>query len=256
MRRKVLKRGWIAGTLLLAGGFSVQAAAQQYILEVQQPTGENPFTRHVYVCGTCGLDQFADVAAPPGFVKAQSKLFLADASSAVFPTAPPGVAQSLDLVLDIPGDDFGYIARVTGGELLGIVPGFGPLATSSVERQVRFRYDAGGVVHELADPDGFRWILFAFDLQLMDDFDVEQIGSLATLPIPAGWSYESRVLEQDLFIDSQGLARVLAQGQLNNWQRYDPAQVPEPATAALHGAALATLALVGCRSRPRQRDSV
>jgi len=31
--------------------------------------------------------------------------------------------------------------------------------------------------------------------------------------------------------------------------------VPEPATAALHGAALATLALVGCRSRPRRRDS-
>ena len=244
MVRKVVERPWLAAALILAGtGALPAAAAPEYILEVQQSTGENVFARNVYVCPDCTLEQFAAVTPPVGFVKKDPKLRVPDASSSVLPTPGPGVAPSLDLVPDIPGDDFDYIARVTSGQILEIVPGFGPLATAEVARDVEFRYAAGRLVHELSDPDGFRWILFSYDLSLLDDYDLEQPGSLAPLPIPDGWTYASRVLDQELVIDSNGLAHVFAQGELNNWQRYDPTLVPEPSRLLLTAAGLAVLAL-------------
>lgn len=242
MVRKVVERPWLAALGILAGAAALPAAAApEYILEVQQPTGENAFARNVYLCPDCTLEQFDAVIPPVDFVKAAPKLFVANASSSVPPTPGPGVAPGLDLVPDIPGDDFGYVARATSGDVLGFATGFGPLAAADVARDVEFRYAAGRLVHELSDPDGFRWILFAFDLSLLDDYDLEQADSLAPLPIPAGWTYASRVLDQELVVDSNGLARVFAQGALNNWQRYDP--VPEPSKLLLTAAGATALAL-------------
>ena len=248
MMRRIVEAGWIAAVLsTLTGTVADPVTAQEYILEVQQPTGENLFARNVYLCADCTLAQFADVTAPPGFIKAPPKLVVPDTAVTARPTPPLGVAAGLDLVLDIPGDDFDFVAHVGDGTLLGFVPGFGPFAISQVERDSVFRYDAGRVVHELSDPDGASWILFSFDI--VQTADLDQIGSLSGLPLPAGWSYESRVLDQPLVIRSNGLAEVFTQGQLNLYQHYDSAQVPEPGTLLLVGTGVAALALRRGRDR-------
>ena len=248
MVRRVVEAGWIAAVLwTLTGTVASPVAAQEYILEVQEPTGENLFARNVYLCADCTLAQFADVTAPPGFIKAPPKLVVPDAAVTSRPTPPLGVAPGLDLVLDIPGDDFDFVAHVGDGELLGFVPGFGPFAISQVERDSVFQYDAGRVVHEVSDPDGSSWILFSFDI--VQTADLDQLDSLSGLPLPEGWSYDSRVLDQPIVIRSNGLAEVFTQGQLNLYQRYDPAQVPEPGTLLLVGAGVAGIALRRGRAR-------
>jgi hypothetical protein len=231
----------VAPALLLAIGFAAgPAAAQEYVLEVRELTGENFFSRHVYICTECTPEEFATVVPPAGFEKAPAKLFMPAEGVGTPATPPPGTPAALDLLLDVPGAEFDYIARVLNGALLGFDANFGVLATAEVERFIQFRYDAGDVVHELIDANGDPWILFSFALELLPDYDVDQVGSLAGLPIPAGWSYTSRVLDEELVISSNGLASIFAQGLYNSYQRYTP--VPEAGTLALLAPGLALLA--------------
>jgi len=225
--------------LLWAGA----ASADGLLLEVRELTGENPFARNVYACvPACTLEQFDAVVQPAGFEKASAKLFLPSSASATFPTIP-GVPSSLDLVPDLPGDDFDLVARVLDGSLIGFNPVLGPFAIAQVERETQFTFDAGSVIHEVIDTDDNVYILFSFQLDQLDTIDITQVGALAGLEIPTGWSYRSRTLNEDLFIDSGGLAQIFAQGGVNSWQRY--AVIPEPSTALLLAFGLAGIAAAG-----------
>ena len=243
MPRRTVIQGVRIAALLLPMGLALRADATGYQLEVQQRTGENFFARNVYICGACTPEQFATVTVPSGFERSAAKLFLPEATEYAGAPPGPGAVPSLDLLVDIPGDEFRYVAHVSSATVLSIVPGYGVLAAADVERFIRFRFSAGSVVHELTDPDGYSWILFAFGLDGLAGHDLEQLDSLADLPIPTFWTYSSRVLDRDLVLDSEGLARVLSQGGQNNWQRYDPTLVPEPGTCVLVAAGVAGLAL-------------
>jgi hypothetical protein len=199
------------------------SAAESLLFEVRELTNVNPpFSRNVYACPLCTEEQFALVVAPSGFEKAPGKLFLPSFATANLPTPPPGVAPGLDLVPDIPGDDFIFIAQVLTAQPVGFDPVFGFLAVASVQRDTLFRYDAGEVVHEVSDTQGNTFQLFSFGLDLLDSIDVSQVGALAGLPYPPGWTYSSHVLGEDRWVSSEGLAGVFAQGQQASWQRLEP----------------------------------
>ncbi len=210
-----------------------QAADAAYLLEVRELTAENPpFSRNVYVCKPeCTLEQFEAVTPPQGFEKAPAKLFLPTEVTANLPTAPPGVAQSLDLIPEVPGDDFVFVAQLVSAIVVGNDPTFGIFAVASIARDTRYRFAAGEVVHIVTDTQGDRYVLQAIAVSLLDQYDPAVVGGLAGTPLPDGWTYSSELLSTDLVAESGGLATVFAQGQYATWQRLPRHSVCTPAPA-------------------------
>lgn len=248
MRKVVQGLGMLVIGLALGTATAREAAAApEYVLEVAKLTG-GFFGRDTYNCPSCSLADFAALTVPAGFQKAVPKRFLpSDWTSSAIPQ--PGTPASLDLILDLPGDEFTYVARVLSGLVYALNSPIGPLAVAQVERTTEFTYLDGDVIHEVVDTDGNHYILFLFALALEGTIDEDAVGSLAGLPIPAGWTYASRMLDADLTVTSTGLTSVFSQGGANNWQLYTP--VPEPGSLVLLGGGAALLAFRARRSAGR-----
>ncbi len=86
------------------------------------------------------------------------------------------------------------------------------MAVNEVERYTIFRYPANSRVHELTDPEGNVFILFAYEVETENLFEVDFQSADALLddPVPVGWQYSTRILEQDLVMHARGIATVLA----------------------------------------------
>ena len=81
-------------------------------------------------------------------------------------------------------------------------------------------------VHELTDPEGGVFVLFAHHVDAGDlqgaDFQSED--ALSYLTAPTGWTYATRTLDEDLALDSNdhdGVVTVLAiRGAVNStWEK-------------------------------------
>jgi hypothetical protein len=123
----------------------------------------------------------------------------------------------------------------------------------TVKRSNVFHYAAGSVMHDAIDPLGNRYGLFLIDVDLAETYDVGQLDGLAGVALPAGWTYESRVLDAPLALTADaGLTHNFGAAQLGGivltaWQRYE---LPEPAAPAL--AAAGGLAALGLGRRGRR----
>lgn len=246
--RTTSRRRRRASTLVLSLAMAAAAApagATSLLFESREITTDAPpFSRNVYRCPACTVADWDDVVLPgANWEKASPKLFLPDAS-VVPPTPPASVPASLDLIPSLPGDDHEFVARLLDGTLLQIDPTFGFLALAHVERDTVFTYAAGQVVHEVTDTAGQRYILFSFDLDASQTWDVTQLDGIAGyLSLPSGWSYSSRVTTHDESYASGGVATVFAMGGMASFQL-----VPEPATGLL---VMGGMALLARRRRPQ-----
>ena len=97
-------------------------------------------------------------------------------------------------------------------------------ALVDVQRDTVLRFPAGRRVHELTNPDGDIYVMFAYEVDSMDadiaDFD--RPDALDGHPIPTGWTYSSRRLPRDLVLDSSGVVSVLSfrgSGPLSTWEK-------------------------------------
>jgi hypothetical protein len=191
------------------------------ILEMQRLTGENPFARIVYGCSSCTLAQFAAIPVPSGWVKGNPMRLVPKAQLQHAPDLP-GEPTAKDFVSELSADEFRLLARVKSGELLGATAN-GPVAVSQVERFTVFTYEAGTTLHELIDPQGRHYVLFAVVLTLLDDgLDPAEVNAFDKVALLADWKYVSRRLDSPLVVDSGGLANVLTLGEKSLWQRYSP----------------------------------
>jgi hypothetical protein len=190
--------------LLVLAAFSNCVSAQIFSLE-WKPTQEP----HVYRCD-CTLAEFDGLTPPTGW---QSILRLQiAASSAVFSTVPPqGVASSYQFN----GFTFDYIATLAGSQNLG-----SGLRILSVQRDTQATYDAGSVVHEVSNPDGDIFTLIGADVQFLQTsgLSMDVLDSFNSTSIPAGWTYNSRVLTHPLILDPGGLATVYSSSGDSLWE--------------------------------------
>jgi hypothetical protein len=92
-----------------------------------------------------------------------------------------------------------------------------PYTANQVNRHTVFTFDAAEEVYELQDPAFRRWVMQTWsgivDPQL-SRADLPKLGE--RLNLPEGWTYQSRILETPLRIDTTSRAAMVLQDDLTN----------------------------------------
>ena len=128
-----------------------------------------------------------------------------------------GFGTKLQPVEPIMRDFNGIMMRRIAVVDLGPEPKMGPYNEMKVNRQVIFFFDAGQTVHELVNPEGLAYVMQALCIGVDPTMSVESLDTLGErLSMPEGWSYRSRVLTEDLIIDTTGSPATVLQVEFEN----------------------------------------
>jgi len=91
---------------------------------------------------------------------------------------------------------------------------------NEVSRTTNFLYRAGSAVYELTSPGGEVYVMQSYSKivnPLLSMKDLPVLGE--QLQLPVGWTYRSRVLDQDLSLLANGVAYVVQDNLFNSYQR-------------------------------------
>ncbi|MBJ7341333.1 hypothetical protein [Mycolicibacterium sp.] len=92
-----------------------------------------------------------------------------------------------------------------------------PYLANTVSRNAVFVFDAGTTVFELVDPDGRTWVMQTWSQVVDPTLTYDDLAGLSDrLCLPRGWSYRSRVLEEELRIDTSNEDAHVLQDDLTN----------------------------------------
>ena len=179
--------------------------------KMMKRTGENMFAMLGYECNTCSFEQHAAIVAPQGWTKGITQVSAFTSGELRSRPTIEGVPDAMDFVEEVTGDEYKLIVKTLSGELVERGAD-GVVARTEVMRDTRFTYAAGRRVHELTSPGGEVFVLFAFQFDpsnaVIPDFeDPEALGDFGA---PDGWNYSSRVLDEELVLDTPQTATVLA----------------------------------------------
>jgi len=100
---------------------------------------------------------------------------------------------------------------------LGQDPSTRPYVERHVNRGAVFFFDAGAPVHELLDPDGLAYVMQAYCVGVdptLTEADLPALGD--RLDLPEGWSYRTRVLDEELVVDTTATIATVLQDELEN----------------------------------------
>jgi len=93
----------------------------------------------------------------------------------------------------------------------------GPYVRRFVNRGAVFFFDAGQPVYELVDPDGVAYVMQAYCIGVdptLTEADLPALGE--RLALPEGWSYRTRVLAEELVVDTSATVATVVQDELEN----------------------------------------
>lgn len=100
---------------------------------------------------------------------------------------------------------------------LGDEPKLDPYTATKVDRQAIFFFDAGQTVHELVAPDGLAYVMQARCVGVDPTMSAEALDTLGDrLAMPPGWTYRSRVLTEDLVVDTTATLATVLQDEFEN----------------------------------------
>ena len=91
---------------------------------------------------------------------------------------------------------------------------------NEITRTTNFIYKAGGTIYELTSPAGDVYVMQSYSQIVNPALKIKDLSVLSEqLKLPAGWTYRSRVLDQDLSLIANGVAYVLQDNLSNSYQR-------------------------------------
>jgi hypothetical protein len=99
----------------------------------------------------------------------------------------------------------------------GEKPVTAPYAERHVNRGAVFFWDAGTNVYELVRPDGEAYVMQALCNAVDESLSIDNLSELGSkLQLPQGWSYRTRILEEDLVVDTSDHFATVVQDELEN----------------------------------------
>ena len=123
------------------------------------------------------------------------------------------VAVAEPVLRDFNGITMRRIATVDLGE----IPKLGPYNETKVNRGVIFFWDEGQTVHELINPEGHAYVMQALCTGVDPTMSPASLLTLGErLGLPDGWSYRTRVLEEELIVDTTATIATVLQDEFEN----------------------------------------
>jgi hypothetical protein len=91
---------------------------------------------------------------------------------------------------------------------------------NQVNRTTNFVYKAGSPIYELTSPAGEVYVMQSYSQIVNPSLSMQDLLTLGKqLKLPAGWKYQSQILEKDLSLVANGVAYVLQDNLSNSYQR-------------------------------------
>jgi hypothetical protein len=104
--------------------------------------------------------------------------------------------------------------------LLKQLMGSKQFSPNEISRTTNFVYKAGTPIYELKSPAGDVYVMQSYSQIVNPNLAMSDLPDLAKqLKLPAGWTYKSRVLDQELSLIANGIAYVLQDNLSNSYQR-------------------------------------
>ena len=95
-----------------------------------------------------------------------------------------------------------------------------PYRERVVRRQTTFVFNRGEQIYELISPRGIAYVMQSWSTGVDPELAIEDLPKLGSrLQLPSGWTYQSRVLEDDLVLRAEQAAVVLQDDLRNTYQR-------------------------------------
>jgi hypothetical protein len=111
----------------------------------------------------------------------------------------------------------GLLTRRIAVLALGTNPAQVPYTVRKVDRRVTMYFNVGSAVYELIDPDGLAYVMQAYCTGVDAMLNEDSLAGLGErLALPPGWSFRTRVLEEDLIVDTSHSVATVLQDELEN----------------------------------------
>ena len=128
-----------------------------------------------------------------------------------------GLGTKVEVVEPVLRDFGGLTTRRIAVVELGETPGVTPYTENHVNRGAVFFFDAGKPVFELVAPDGKAYIMQAYCIGVDPSITLESLPTLGEkLSMPDGWAYRTRVLDEELVVDTSDHLATVLQDELEN----------------------------------------
>ncbi len=197
-------------------------AGLRFTHKMFKSTGENMFSTLGYECFECTFEQFLAIDPPEGWSKGPTQVVLPVGELRSRPSFE-GVPDAVDFVPEIPGDEYLLIVKNLDARFVETGPN-GIIVEAQVMRDTVLRYAAGQRVHELTSPEGDLFTLFAYEVdpRNVNPPDFQSADGLIDFAGPEGWTYSTRVLDQEMALDTPETATVLAirSSIQSGWQKH------------------------------------
>ena len=128
-----------------------------------------------------------------------------------------GLGQKVAVVEPVLRDFNGLTTRRIATVDLGADPAVRPYVERHVNRGAVFFFDAGSPVHELVDPDGLAYVMQAYCVGVDPTLTEANLVTLGDrLALPEGWTFRTRVLDEELVVDTTATIATVLQDELEN----------------------------------------
>lgn len=128
-----------------------------------------------------------------------------------------GLGTKVAVVEPVLRDFNGLTMRRIATVDLGDNPAPQPYVERYVNRGAVFFFDAGMPVYELVNPDGVAYVMQAYCIGVDPTLTQDSLGKLGNrLALPEGWTYRTRILDEELVVDTTATIATVVQDELEN----------------------------------------